>query len=246
MMKAISSNNGGFMKIEDLKFITPLDINEAHLNITSAEMYEEAKNFNRHMYLMRCKRWKFLRDFWGITILNVLMIAIGAVSATSSYTSLLFFLTGGRGPWGMATGGNVVVTLAPLALYTVMYVYFILIRRFYNWKMILPMSLVIVPVNYCFIVLMIFNVWLVIAMNKVDSEIKGEVGYPHFVELTLSYIRDEENAEEGDMEKFEDGDKVDDLESERKENPFDKYRTKWNDGEGMLRDNDISSDADNF
>ena len=55
-----------------------------------------------------------------------------------------------------------------------------------------------------------------------------------------------ENAEEGDMEKFEDGDKVDDLESERKENPFDKYRTKWNDGEGMLRDNDISSDADNF
>ena len=30
------------MKIEDLKYITPIDINAAHLNVTSAEMYEEA------------------------------------------------------------------------------------------------------------------------------------------------------------------------------------------------------------
>ena len=230
------------MTIQDLKFITPLDIEAAYLNITSAEMYEEAKRFNQHMYDMRCKRWRFLRDFWGITMLNIIMLAIGTATALSSYTSFLFAATGGHGPVGMAVGGNPAITWAPAFVYAGMYIYFILIRKLYNWKVLLILSLILIPVNYCFIVLAGFNVWLVIAMNKVDSEIKGEVGYPHFVELNLSYIRDEEPADEGDMASYEGAEKSDDLESERKENPFDKYRTKWSDGEGaMLADNDIST-----
>ena len=77
--------------------------------------------------------------------------------------------------------------------------------------------------------------------KQIDDEIKGEPGYPGFAELVLSYIRDEENAEEGSMNGYSDSEKSDDLESERKDNPFDKYRTRYQDGGGLLKDNDISS-----
>jgi hypothetical protein len=92
------------MTINDLKYITPLDIQAAHLNVTSAEMYDEAKKFNQHMYDMQVKRRRFLCDKWGIVILNVIMLALAYYTAASSYTSLIFWATGGRGPVGMATG----------------------------------------------------------------------------------------------------------------------------------------------
>lgn len=232
------------MTLSDLKYITPIDIQNAYLNITSSDMYAEAKKFNKHMYDMQRKRWRFLRDFWSMILLNVFMLALGAATSASSYTSLLFRATGGRGPFGMAVGGNMLVTVAPAAVYTVLFVWLILIRRTYDWRLILAMSAVLVPVNYAFIALAIANVILIRLMDRTDNEIKDEIGYPHFVELTLSYIRDEEGAEDGDMDRFEDGEKSDDLESERKENPFDKYRTYRQDDEGgLLRDNDITNIA---
>ena len=74
------------MTINDLKYITPLDIQAAHLNVTSAEMYDEAKKFNQHMYDMQVKRRRFLCDKWGIVILNVIMLALAYYTAASSYT----------------------------------------------------------------------------------------------------------------------------------------------------------------
>lgn len=230
------------MTIQDLKYITPLDIQAAYLNVTSSEMYAEAKDFNMHMYDMQRKRWRFMRDFWLMVVFNVIMLALGVLSAASSYTSLLFYVSGGRGPLGFTTGGNMFVTLFPVPIYIVLFVWLVLIRKMYDSRLVLVISLMLFPVNYGFIGLTIANVILIGAMNKVDNEIKDEVGYPHFVELTLSYIRDEENAEEGGMESYSEEEATDDLISERKENPFDKYRTRWADGEGsMLADNDIST-----
>ncbi len=230
------------MTISDLKYITPLDIQAAHLNVTSAEMYAEAKDFNRHMYDMQRIRHRFLRDMWGILILNVVIFALALPTAASNYTSLLFGATGGRGPFGMAEGGNLTLTYLPALIYAAAFVYFILIKKLYNWKLILVLSLIPIPTHYAFIALAIGNTLLVKKMNDTDNEMKDEVGYPHFVELTLSYIRDEENAEDNGMESYSEDEKSDDLISERKEDPFDKYRTVWGEGGGsMLADNDIST-----
>ena len=230
------------MTIQDLKYITPLDIQAAHLNVTSAEMYDEAKKFNKHMYDMQRKRRRFLRDMWGILILNVVILALALPTATSDTTSLLFRATGGRGPVGMATGGNLTLTCLPAVIYAAAFIYFILIKKLYNWKLMLILSLIPIPTHYAFIVLAIGNTILVKKMNDVDNEIKDEVGYPGFAELHLSYIRDEDSLEDNGMETFTDDEKSDDLISERKENPYDKYRTVWGEGEGsMLADNDIST-----
>lgn len=230
------------MTVNDLKYITPIDIQAAYLNITSAEMYAEAKDFNMHMHDMQRKRYRFLRDFWGVVMFNVLMMLLCISTALSSYTSLIFRATGGRGPVGLATGGNPTLTYLPAAIYAVAFIYFILIKKIYNWRMMLIISLLPIPTHYAFIVLAIANVILSKKMFDIDNEIKEEVGYPHFVELTLSYLRDEEDAEDGAMESFSESEKSEDLETERKENPYDKYRTVWGKGEGsMLADNDIST-----
>lgn len=230
------------MKIEDLKYITPLDIQAAHLNITSAEMYEEAKNFNQFMYDMQRKRWRFLRDYWAMIMLNILMLIIGCATSLSSYTSLLFLATGGRGPLGMAVGGNMYVTLAPAVIYVILFVWLIMLKKIYNWRLAVVMTAILIPVNYCFAALTIANAILFRVMYRTDEEIKDEPGYPGFAELTLSFIRDEENAEDKGMDSFADGKKVDDLESERKENPFNKYRTRYQaEGGSLLKDNDISN-----
>ena len=183
------------MTIQDLKYITPLEIQAAHLNVTSAEMYDEAKKFNQHMYDMQVKRHRFLRDMWGVLILNVIAFALCMPTAASSYTSLLFKATGGSGPVGMAVGGNLVLTYLPALIYAAAFIVFILIRKVYNWKLILLISLMAIPTHYAFIILTIGNTILVKKMNDVDTEIKDEVGYPSFTELHLSYIRDEESLD---------------------------------------------------
>lgn len=225
------------MKIEDLKYITPIDINAAHLNVTSAEMYEEAKNFNQHMYDMQRKRHRFNLDMMSIIVFNIIVFAVGCGTAICSYTSLMFYLTGGRG----FIGGNVHIAVIPAVIYAIAFVYVILIRKVYDWRVILAFSFVPMFTSYAFIPLAIGNVLIIRNAKQIDDEIKGEPGYPGFAELVLSYIRDEENAEEGSMNGYSDSEKSDDLESERKENPFDKYRTRYQDGGGLLKDNDISS-----
>ena len=232
------------MTIQDLKYITPLEIQAAHLNVTSAEMYDEAKKFNQHMYDMQRIRHRFLRDMWGILILNVVVFALAIPTAASPYTSLLFSATGGRGPLGMAEGGNLTLTYLPAVIYAAAFIYFILIKKLYNWKLMLILSLIPIPTHYAFIALAIGNVILVKKMYDTDNEMKDEVGYPYFAELHLSYIRDEESLEDNGMDTFTEGERSDDLESERKPNPFDKYRTRWEDGEGLLRDSDIQDAVD--
>ena len=230
------------MTIQDLKYITPLDIEAAHLNVTSAEMYDEAKKFNQHMYDMQRRRHRFLRDMWSLILLNIFMFAVAMPTAMSSYTSLAFRLSGGSGLVMMAKGGNLFLTYLPAVIYAAAFVYFIVIKKFYSSSLIFILTLIAVPTNYAFLLMAIFNAILVKKMNDVDNEIKEEPGYPGFAELHLSFIRDEESLEEGGMENYSDDEKSDDLESERKENPFDKYRTRWGSGEGaMLADNDISN-----
>lgn len=227
------------MTTDDLKYVTPLDIQNAHINVTSAEMYAEAKKVNTHMYAMQGKRVRFLRDFWSLLGMNICILVLAALSCLDSRFSLIYKLTGGVG----SVGGNIPLTLLPLLFYGAGYIYFILIRKMYNPWIMLIFAVMLVPMNYICIILVIADAIVVRFMGKIDDEIKNQVGYPHFVELHISTLREGKGAEEGDMDKFEDGDKSLDLEGEEHEkppaDPYAKFRIKPEDDLGMLRDNDI-------
>ena len=65
------------MKLSDLKYITQQDIDESHINITSADMYRECREYNSHALAMRRRKWRFLRDFYGMMLASGISIMIG-------------------------------------------------------------------------------------------------------------------------------------------------------------------------
>lgn len=214
----------------ELKYITQENIDEAHINITSAEMYTEFREYNRRMLGMQMKRRRFLRDFWIMTIMNVILIPIGVMFAN---LSPLYKISG-------IMMLNVMIALISLFLL----VYFVVIRKVYNWKIVLAASLLLIPVCVGLIPLAAANPVLIYFMEKIDSGIRNETGYPHFVQLSGSYksfVKDGEvySVDEGTV--WGAGNNTEN-ESNEPEDPFAKYRIKPEDDMGMLADNDINKE----
>ena len=223
--------------IMELKYITQENIDESHINITSAEMYTEFQEYNQRMLDMQKKRWRFLRDCWGLWLVNFIALSAGLISAllmTDSASVLLLC-----------------ILLA--AVYLFVMVYFIGIRKIYNWKTGLAISMagfaismMLKPMLIPFLALVIVDPILIYLMEKEDSGIRNEIGYPHFAQLVgsfKSFVKDGEvyGVEEGVV--YGAG-----LQSESAEqvpeDPFAKYRIKPEDDMGMLADNDINDNKE--
>lgn len=224
-----------FFDIMELKFITQDNIDESHINITSAEMYTEFKEYNQHMLDMQKKRWRFLRDFWGLWLMNVILLPIGLLSVMAWKGSLIYMASGMFFPC---------VILA--VIYIFLLVYFIGIRKIYSWKTGLAISCILIPVTVSFIALAAANAVIIYFMEKEDSSIKDEIGYPHFAQLIgsfKSFVKDGEVYGVGEGVIYGAG-----LQSESAEqvpeDPFAKYRIKPEDDMGMLADNDINDNKE--
>lgn len=214
-----------------LKYITQENIDEAHVNITSAEIYTEFKEYNQLMLDMQKKRRRFLCDLYSMIVMNVILIPVGSVF---SFISPLYKISGMILP-------NIILTLVSMFLF----VYFIIIRKIYNWKIGLALSLVLVLVNIGFLVLAVANPVIINMMEKIDSSIRNETGYPHFVQLNASY---KSFVKDGEVYGIDKGTiygaelKEAENESEEPEDPFAKYRIRPEDDMGMLADNDINKE----
>ena len=220
----------------ELKYITQKNIDESHINITSAEMYAEFKGYNQHMLDMQKRRWRFLRDCWGLWLVTLVALLGGMVSAVI-----------------LTNSGNAEIFLCILlaAVYLFLMVNLIGIRRIYNWKagLVVSMaglavSLILLPMRVPFIALTIANPILIYLMEKEDSSIRDEIGYPHFTQLVgsfKSFVKDGEVYGVGERVVYGAG-----LQSESAEqipeDPFAKYRIKPEDDMGMLSDNDINKE----
>jgi hypothetical protein len=208
------------MLLSELKYITQEHIDEAHINITSPEMYAEARDFNTHMLRMRRKRVLFLTDYWlmlGFTFLSFL--AGQVIGWFRRPEELCGFL---MEPWIVST----LITW----MFIFLFCYFIIYRKMYNWKAGLLISLIPVPVTYIFLITAAANAVILRMIDKTDRSIRDEAGYPHFVELRLTYIRPEQEEEE------------------RKENPYSTYIKPPEDGSGFLFDSgaDVFSAAEDI
>ena len=212
----------------ELKYITQENIDEAHVNITSAEMYKEFKEYNQRMLDMQKKRRRFLRDFWIMVITNIILIPIGVVFVN---ISPLYKIS-----------GTIILNLMLTLISLFILVYFVIIRKVYNWKIGLASSLMLIPVCVGLIPLAVANPILINLMEKTDSSIRNETGYPHFVQLSGSYksfVKDGEvySVNEGTVYGSELTGQKDEP-----EDPFAKYRIRPEDDMGMLADNDINKE----
>ena len=203
------------MKLADLRYITQENIDEAHINITSAEMYAEAREFNIHMLRMRRKQWLFLADYWGMFILNFISVPIVALLSMASESTMLISM---NAPWWSAF-------LFP-PVFWALYAWFIFYRRVYDWRASLIFSMVMIPAGYAFFITVIGNAVITKIISKLDTELKDEVCYPEFVELRLTFIRPEQEEER------------------HKEDPYSTYLPPPEDDSGFLFNSDISTITD--
>jgi len=168
------------MKLSDLRYITQENIDEAHINITSPDMYTEAREYNIHMLRMRRRKFMLLCDFWGMFGMNLLLIPI-ILLFSLNYNTTLLKLAG-----------------APLALSFVLpfvfwglYGYFLFYRKLLDWRVTLLISALLIPAGLLFAVTTAVNTFITWYMRRTKTQIEEDVGYPEFVELSTTFIRDE-------------------------------------------------------
>ena len=229
------------MKLSDLRYITQKDIDESHINITSAEMYKEFQDYNSHMLRMQQRKVRFLVDFYGMMAVDLLLIPVLCI-LTGKYTQITEPIS-----------DNVmfIVSTLLIGMFMAAYVFFVLIKKIFKWPICLAFSLLTVLFRaslWAYIVALVFvglNCWLIHAIEREDDALKEHVGYPAFVQLIPSFIRDGKEFDGLDeMVKFEESEESDDLvhkEDAAPVNPFDKYRIKPEEDQGLLRDTDINS-----
>lgn len=219
--------------IMELKYITQDNIDDSHINITSAEMYAEFKKYNRKMAEMSKRRWRFLRDFWGMWIMNAIIVPfifiltyLGVLSPIIKYS------------------GSTLLCLAVVLISEMLLIYLVGVRKMYSWVMGFLVTLLMLPANLCYILLAIGNAAVIFCMNMIDRSIRDEIGYPHFVQLRGSY---KSFVKDGEVFGIE-GESVygTDMKSDYAvpEDPFAKYRIKPEDDMGMLADNDINNNKE--
>lgn len=213
------------IRLSEYKYIKQENIDEAYINVTSAEMYSEVQEYNRHVLSMQKSRCRFRRDFWGLMVLNLIVFLGGVLMMTSvdGKGSLLYRIS----------GKNIRACLICIYILFFALMYFILFRKIYNWRLGLILSAMLVPVNLMFVFAAIVNPFILHMMEKIDDSMRGDAGYPGFAQLVTSYIRDEEWAEDGVMD--EAGEKP----QPEPKYSFDKYKIKPEDDRGMLVDQDI-------
>lgn len=207
------------MRLSELKFITQEHIDETCINVTSAEMYVEVQEFNTEMLRMQRKRAPFLRDFWLMILMNAVLTPAGFLSMNKK-RSMLYALT----------GGSLLPGFLAVLIFFASFGYFILYRRNYSWILgVLLTGIMLVPVNSLLITAVIANGFILHLMEKVDRSIRDHAGYPHFIMLVTSYLREDENSSQDTMDEPE------------PPFSFDKYK---NNDLKMLADTDIGEKSE--
>jgi len=209
------------MLLSELEYITQKNIDESLINVTSADAYSEAREYNIYAYGMYGRKRRIQIEFLSWTLIQFCLVFLS-----------VFILLSTR---SFSSDKLLVLKLIAAAIYIFMYVYFIIIKKIRTLKMNLIVSAILVIVG-------VLPVYPVIAANaligrtyeKFMKEASEQAGYPHFAQLKITYIRDAESAEDGVMEDTAE------AEEKKEENPFDKFRIRPEDDNGMLKNNDIN------
>ncbi len=170
------------MKLSDLRYITQENINEAYINVTSADMYKEAQVFNTHMFDMHRLYWRFRIQSWAVVLISLILVPLltvlyGRDSDLTQVTVLTAFF------W---------LNFAIAALYIFCFCFFVLYKKLYDWRICMLYSAVTflnresIYGILASLILLVTICALLFIMNKIDVRLKDEVGYPYFVQLRIT------------------------------------------------------------
>ena len=168
------------MDLSDLRYITQDNIDEAHINITSPDMYAEAREYNIHMLRMRRKKFILLCDFWGMFLMNLLLMPVILLYSLELPFTLL-----------MSAGAPLWLHFVLPIVFWLLYAYFIFFRKMLDWRVTLLISALMIPAGILFAVTAGVNTFITWYMRKTKTQIENDVGYPEFTELRTTYIREE-------------------------------------------------------
>lgn len=211
--------------ITDLEYITQENINEAYINVTSKEIYREVQKYNAHVIQMRKNRLHFLRDMWLMIALNIIIIFGAGFKLLTGADASLFYRASG------SLKGCIILE----HLFVLAWGYLVLWRKHYSWTFTFFIFALLVIIHPMFVVTLITNVYIVNLMERIDRSIRDDVGYPHFVQINTSYIREEDFTEDGDMEEA--------VNKNAPKYSFDKYKLE-DDGDEPLGIRDLFDDDD--
>ncbi|MBQ9898803.1 MAG: hypothetical protein IJM44_05055 [Ruminococcus sp.] len=182
------------MKLSDLSYITQENIDEACINVTSADMYREVHDFNARMLKFHRMRWQFRIEAWILVFISLVIVPF--MTVVNGRDANLFVMT--------RLTMYFWLNFAIAALYVFCFCFFILHRREYHWRICLLYSLPTLLNRedmFCLMssaMLAAVCCVLMFVMDKVDTQLKDEVGYPAFVELRITTKT--EDVEEPDTE----------------------------------------------
>lgn len=181
------------IKFCDLKYITRKNIDESLINVTSPEMYTEVQEYNSHMKRMQSKKVLFLADYWGSLGLYLISFALALVGILMFGTlSPVYWLT-----------KNTILSVVCAAVIFVPIIILIFIRKIYSWQLNALLCLPASFVSLLFIINMVLGSVIIYIMNRIDSSMRDDVGYPHFVMLSATYFHeDDEDKDKPDEPKF--------------------------------------------
>ncbi len=171
----------------ELRYITQEDIEACHVNVTSADMFREAREYNIYMHDMRQKKLRTTVAYFAVIIFNFIFIAG------------VFFVSRNIGvPMLMRSAEFstlAIIRLILLAAYIVLFIYLVIKRKVFSYKLTAIMTLPLVFCDLRFTVLLIMNTLVFHLLEKETQEQQNTAGYPGFADLRITYIREDETNE---------------------------------------------------
>lgn len=179
----------------ELRYITQEDIEACHVNVTSADMFREAREYNIYMHDMRQKKLHTTAAYFASIIINfIFIVAVFFVSRSIGIPMLMH-----ESEFTPLTCMRLVV----LAAYIFLFIYFIIKRKVFNWKLITAITLPLIFCDIRFAALLIINILIFRLLDNETQAQQNTPGYPGFADLRITYIREEEDGNaEADPEPY--------------------------------------------
>lgn len=182
------------MKPSELKYITQEIIDKGGFNVTSPEMFEEARQYNSDVVVNAAKRtrvhtvtglWLVLQ--YGFVIIFVCMKLFMLNMADLSNIAGGFFSQ--VSTYAMLIGGAIGVIA-----FFILFSYFVILRDNREPRIMAVTSLPLVAAGLTFVIFPLVNFLIGMLYTKTENKLSEEAGYPAFVRLNVTTIESEADS----------------------------------------------------
>ena len=169
----------------ELRYITQENIEQCHINVTSAEMYSEAREYNILMHDMRLLKVRSIAEFFGVIIVNIIFL-IGISLASSNLGLIMMMKESSISPLNA-------VRFVIIAAYAALFIFLVAVKKIFSYKLLIALTAPLLLCDWRFVFLLAMNTAAFYFLDKNTQTLRDAPGYPGFAELRITYIRDDDN-----------------------------------------------------